>query len=214
MACGRKLGSVDLFPELHSELVKKAKQWLRGTKRCYPVFSESTSCRESPDAIGWNSRGSIVVECKTSVIDFRRDRNKYVGFRNPRDGYIHRSGRGWNTKKFQELGWERVDVTRMGTRRYILCPFGLINEEDLQEYAPDHGLLFSRGKQILVMVEASKRTTADLESEVRLLRLHWGSRNNDSEPVGEQRFDLPEEQPDSVEENQLILENLFKDIAR
>lgn len=62
----------------HKELVEIARNWLLGAKGCNPVFSERGSSKtgEMPDAIGWNSSGSIVVECKTSLVDFRTDANK------------------------------------------------------------------------------------------------------------------------------------------
>jgi len=60
----------------HKELCDRAASWLRGSKRCDPVLYGIASAREIPDAIGWNSYGSIVVECKMSVEDFLRDKAK------------------------------------------------------------------------------------------------------------------------------------------
>ncbi len=62
----------------HNELVKLAKKWLLSAKQCNPVFTEKGSSKsgEMPDVIGWSSQGSIVVECKTSLADFRADIKK------------------------------------------------------------------------------------------------------------------------------------------
>jgi len=63
----------------HAELVARAVRWLRGTHRCPVVFGELATydTGEVPDAIGWR-RGwqSILVECKTSRSDFRREKDK------------------------------------------------------------------------------------------------------------------------------------------
>lgn len=63
----------------HAELVQRAVRWLRGRHRCVVVFAEMSSLlvSERPDAIGWTNRGHcVVVECKTSLSDFRADRDK------------------------------------------------------------------------------------------------------------------------------------------
>ena len=62
----------------HKHLVTLAKQWLLTAKQCNPVFTEKGSSKtgEMPDAIGWSSKGSFVVECKNSIADFRADAKK------------------------------------------------------------------------------------------------------------------------------------------
>ncbi len=62
----------------HKQLVDLAKYWLLSAKQCSPVFTEKGSSQsgEMPDAIGWLSDGSIVVECKTSIADFKADKKK------------------------------------------------------------------------------------------------------------------------------------------
>ncbi len=71
----------------HDELIKHAKQWLLSAKQCNPVFTEKGSAKtgEMPDVIGWCSAGSIIVECKTSISDFRADKKKEFRI-NPRKG--------------------------------------------------------------------------------------------------------------------------------
>ena len=62
----------------HRELVELAKDWLLSAKQCNPVFTEKGSAKsnEMPDAIGWSSQVSIIVECKISLFDFRADAKK------------------------------------------------------------------------------------------------------------------------------------------
>ena len=62
----------------HAELVQAAvaqlKRW-----RCLPICSEmhcANTYGEIPDAIGWLSRASILIECKATRQDFLRDSEK------------------------------------------------------------------------------------------------------------------------------------------
>jgi len=62
----------------HADLVKRAGRWLRNTINCGVVFEELVSATtEIPDAIGWTSQKSVLVECKTSHADFRADKKKW-----------------------------------------------------------------------------------------------------------------------------------------
>lgn len=128
----------------HDLLVEKAVRWLSGTMRCRVVLSGLASCREVPDAIGWSHRwkyqGSIVIECKTSLSDFHRDRKKKHGDR------------------------------RMGTRRYFLAPADLISVESVEAHYPDHGLLYARGPRIEIVREAPARADRSVDGEVRMLQ--------------------------------------------
>lgn len=156
----------------HRELVARADRWLRGTMRCYPVFCESTSCAEAPDVIGWRSQGSVVVECKVSIEDLRRERAKYIRYQNPVHGGLLRPRK--RIKHFQDKGYIEVEVRRMGTQRFILCPQGIISPEVLERYAPGHGLLYLDGRRVRTIVVAPMRDNPNYESEIRLLRLHFG----------------------------------------
>lgn len=94
----------------HDELVQRAAKWL--TSRSVVVITEMTSgAYETPDAIGFTGHRSTLIECKTSMADFRADGKKparrleaFIG-----DGP---NARGW-------LG------TMMGDLRYYLVPEGL-----------------------------------------------------------------------------------------
>lgn len=73
---------------------------------------------ETPDAIGWRSTYSILVEVKTSRSDFLRDRKKF-----------HRRKPGYG----------------MGTLRFYLSPPGIITPEDLPD---GWGLLYAHKSKI------------------------------------------------------------------
>jgi len=86
----------------HAELVKLAGRWLR-TRGCAVVITEMAGGSQEPDAIGWNPRYSILVECKVSRSDFLSDKNK---------------------------GHQRIGKS-MGDTRYYLAPPGIITCVDL-----------------------------------------------------------------------------------
>jgi hypothetical protein len=91
---------------LHGELVERAAKWLRA--KCPVVITEMTSgASETPDAIGFHHR-SIVIECKTSMADFRRDGKKPSVRRAPLPD--------------DTLEMRRWLDSRMGDKRYYLVP--------------------------------------------------------------------------------------------
>lgn len=127
----------------HAELCARAVQWLRGTRRCYPVLSGIASAGEVPDAIGWSSKwshaGSILVECKMSLSDFHRDKRK-------------------------------KHKLRIGRWRYFLCPVNVLTRISVELHYPDHGLLYLDHGRVYVIREAPQREDCNLDSEIRLLR--------------------------------------------
>lgn len=102
----------------HADLVVRGERWLK-QNGCGVTFHELvTSCPETPDAIGWRSGTSILVECKTSRADFFADHKK----------------------------WFRVKPEYgMGDWRFFLCPQGVITQADLP---PGWGLLYALEKTI------------------------------------------------------------------
>jgi hypothetical protein len=68
----------DNKPMTHSELVERAVYWLKNSMKCLVVLSEQGGglTYEKPDAIGWSSGKSILVECKASISDLRADFSK------------------------------------------------------------------------------------------------------------------------------------------
>ena len=88
----------------HDKLVKKAIKWLWG-QGCVVVITEMAGRSQEPDAIGFCTTYSILIECKASRSDFLSDKHKCH----------HRAGYS------------------MGSRRYYLAPKGMINPEELPE---------------------------------------------------------------------------------
>lgn len=102
--CGRAVAPV---PDLsHRDLVGRAIAWLRGTRGCLVAYAElSTVASCVPDAIGWRTRGSELVEVKVSRSDFRRDAMKPA----------HRAG------------------LLPGNMRWYLTPAGMLRPEEIPE---------------------------------------------------------------------------------
>jgi hypothetical protein len=90
----------------HEELRKLAIRWLTNSRKCTVVLSEIVShATQIPDAIGWQTERSTLVECKVSRADFFRDKEK-----------CH----------------QRAGATP-GMKRFYLTPPGLLQVEDLPE---------------------------------------------------------------------------------
>lgn len=83
-----------------------AKRWLIKARGCNVVLSERAEpiTSEIPDVIGWKGRHSILIECKTSKADFRRDKDKWF-----------RHGFG------------------IGQQRFFLAPEGIIPIQEVPE---------------------------------------------------------------------------------
>jgi len=106
-------------PSLHKTLCDRAARWLRKSCGCSVVLSELTSyATEIPDAIGWRSDYSVLVEVKVSRADFLADAGK-----------PHRM----------------VPEQGMGMFRFYLCPPGVIYPRDLPER---WGLLWVRATRV------------------------------------------------------------------
>ena len=89
----------------HSELVEIAYKWLM-RQNCGFAFKEIKACTlsgEIPDAIGFKSDCTILIECKTSRADFLADKKK--SFR------IH-------------------PETGMGDHRFFMAQKGLISKDE------------------------------------------------------------------------------------
>ena len=110
----------------HNELVGRAVKWLKNSQKCPLVLSETyaTLSLETPDAIGFKGRLSLLVECKTSRADFCRDKRK-----------LFRIKPQWG----------------LGVYRYYLTDKGLLNPNELPW---KWGLLEVRGKIIRKVKEA------------------------------------------------------------
>lgn len=143
----------------HSELVFRAGHWLKGTRQCLWVLTESMAgfvYNETADAIGWDRYGlSHLIECKTSQADFARDKHK----------------------KFRMM-----PSMGMGSFRYYLIPSAI------QQYALDHlptrwGLLVVRGSRVYFEHEPQMQPrNADVEISLVLHRDPKAVAENWSEP--------------------------------
>ncbi len=103
---------------LHALLVEQAGRWL-AAKGCVVVITDmSHGGPETPDAIGWRGRHSLLIECKASLDDFRADRAK---------------------------PFRRDPASGMGARRYFCAPLGLIKPGQLPT---GWGLLEWNGKKL------------------------------------------------------------------
>lgn len=88
----------------HDDLVKIAKKWLIKGRSCSVVLTETQAqSGEIPDCIGWRGQLSILIECKTSFADFRRDLKK----------------------------WYRNSGPGIGQRRYFMAPKGVIPVDEI-----------------------------------------------------------------------------------
>lgn len=62
----------------HSELVQIAAKWVKNYLK-FPIIETELKCigsREIPDILAFRSNTSLIVECKTSLADFRKDFKK------------------------------------------------------------------------------------------------------------------------------------------
>lgn len=91
----------------HDELCREAARWLLSRVRCHLVMVEPVfmTADERPDAIGFHGKSCVVVECKVSKSDLRRDVKK---------------------AKFQ-VG------SSMGSERYYFAPKGIATTSDIPD---------------------------------------------------------------------------------
>jgi hypothetical protein len=100
----------------HDELIELGRKWLikpynsaasYGHSSCSVILTEictATRSGEQPDALGFCSDKSILIECKTSRADFLADRNK---------------------------PFRIVPETGVGCQRWYMAPQGLIKENEV-----------------------------------------------------------------------------------
>jgi len=157
----------------HADLCLRAVRWLRGTRRCNPVYSLNASCSEVPDAIGWSSAhswyGSTVIECKTSVSDFYADKKKWFAWKRPGSKWTMPGSR-FSMKEGKEAGYEMVPVLSMGDFRFYFCELGVLALELIEKHAPDHGLIWRDGRVMRIIRTAPRREMVDKDAEIRYLR--------------------------------------------
>jgi len=90
----------------HKDLVLIGYKWILKNASCGVAFKEfHTINLEIPDVLGFNSSDSVLIECKTSRSDFRKDFKKS----------------------------HRINGKGMGQYRFYMCPTGIIKKEELPE---------------------------------------------------------------------------------
>lgn len=90
----------------HKQLVNRAAAWLRNYGCTIVITELNTLARETPDAFGYKTGRSILVECKASRSDFLADKKK-------------------SFRICPEYG--------MGDKRYFMVPYGLVKADELPE---------------------------------------------------------------------------------
>lgn len=112
----------------HHDLIQRARRWLLNSRSCSVVLTTgSIMCCEIPDVLGWRGGGwSVLVECKASRADFRRDQKKW---------HRHKEHKG------------------LGNERYYFAEPGVIPHDEVPE---GWGLLECRPKMVKVIRESSR----------------------------------------------------------
>ena len=111
--------SMNVLDVSHDDLVAIGCRWLRNSIGCGVVVTELVSyANETADVLGWKESTSILIECKTSLSDFRADAKK--PFRQRPDSGV-------------------------GEHRFFLTPRGLLSDVELPE---GWGLLEWDGRQV------------------------------------------------------------------
>lgn len=103
----------------HSELVHIGEIWLRKNIRLPIVLTEMkcSGSREQPDVLGFNSNCSFMIECKTSLSDFKKDFKKpeRMGLLNGVGNYrIYLAPKGIIKPELIPSGWGFLEVDEKG----------------------------------------------------------------------------------------------------
>ena len=148
-----------LYAHTHSDLVNIAAKWLRNSKykngRCLGgpcpiiVTELATMASEQPDALGWHSGRTILIEVKVSRSDFLADRKKPHRL-NPSSG--------------------------LGQIRWYLCPAGLLEADEMPDkwgllWAMESGTV--RVKKDPEMQECNRHAEAHILTSVIRRQAGW-----------------------------------------
>lgn len=121
----------------HKQLVEHARKWL--CRKHSVVITEVVSLGETPDALGWTSDYSTMIECKSSRSDFLNDAKKL-------------------SRRYTEYG--------VGLYRYYMTPKGLLKPDELPE---NWGLLEVGETQIREIKKPERFSDVNRTMETRLL---------------------------------------------
>jgi hypothetical protein len=127
--------------QTHDELCDRAEAWLRSQLvGCRVVARDIQNCGdERADAIGWKGTNSVLVECKVTRDDFRREMDKKIRI-SPGIG--------------------------MGRLRYYMVPENLIKVEELPER---WGLLYVKSRAVVIIRDAEPMESWNKDAELASL---------------------------------------------
>lgn len=111
----------------HQDLVARAAQWLSAKGYGVVITDMVNGSPETPDAIGWKSCTSTLIECKVSRSDYLADRHK---------------------------GFRKRTAHAMGAFRYFMAPAGMLRAAELPD---GWGLLEVDGRGVTVVRVAVER---------------------------------------------------------
>ena len=126
--------------DTHSLLIEQSAKWLQRRGCSIVITDMAHQGSETPDAIGWYGRaGSIVIECKASLSDFRADAQK---------------------------SFRRDPARGMGCLRYFCAEKGLLK---LEQLPPKWGLLEWDGKKLREAKKAEYHRENAAREEISLM---------------------------------------------
>ncbi|WP_248111723.1 MmcB family DNA repair protein [Acinetobacter radioresistens] len=108
----------------HDELVQIAAKWAKRVKR-FPVVVTEMKCigsREQPDVLAFTANSSLMIECKTSMADFRADFKKpeRIGLLNAIGNYrLYMAPKGIIRSDLIPEGWGFLEVAEDGSVEVI-----------------------------------------------------------------------------------------------
>ena len=166
----------------HSEVIKYARQWLSksvqnceryGHYACPIIISELvayTPSNEIPDVLGWSGPTSILIECKTSLSDFKADLKK--SFR--RDYYDDVVG--------YAIGNQRWYMAEKGIIPVELVPekWGLLEIYNRKIYITKPSQDFNSHKPSEVMILISLLRRLDIKSENVSIKTYYKDTKNNA----------------------------------
>jgi hypothetical protein len=128
----------------HRELCIKAARYLRSQgivpfNKCVYSVCELERIGECPDAFGWTSATTQLIEVKVSRSDFLSDKKKE---------------------------WRKYPKKGLGTFRSYLCPKGIIKESELPKY---WGLLYIDKKGKIKIIKEPEKQKNNHQAEINLL---------------------------------------------
>jgi SH3-like domain-containing protein len=61
-----------------------------------------------------------------------------------------------------------------------MCDSDVLRKSTIEEYAPDHGLLYIEGRRVRIVRQATRRELVDKDGEIRYLRFAIINRKRDA----------------------------------